>query len=374
MICKNKSFQNWLKVLNILNVLLVVFSLSIIYAIFNLKDEKVAILKVPSFSENKLKLENLKIIKEESESHLRFSMPCFKKLLKVYKIPNRPNETKKENHLIYFKENFYPITTDKIYLSIENNKLSFSDKIANSYLLIEEICSDLIKITQKCHLNEHFHQILEKSYFLPINIIDSKEMILRKPFLDLINCEFLGLDRIGELKNKPSFLIKVNNEPYSIQEKVSLFFDGKWKIGISSNKAYAYIQKAQSEKITMQLWDECNENYKEIIINKKNLPKRNLRITDFISDIHMRNKNQISFLIEKQKIFLFENDILVKRNGKWMSFAEIQNDDELYLVLKKVHPNHELEINLIEKNRVILHTFKVPVNRGSFAKKTHLRG
>jgi len=316
-------------------------------------------------------------IRGKESSLLPIHMNKLSSFLKVYQVPIRPISDISPTKLFFELEGtLYPVSSQKLYLDIRNEKLTVSESVTNSYLEIGARHNDILEVDQFCELDEPFSKRLHEKYSLPIKLLKTEEIFSEVPFLDVQNWEFLGLDELENLKGNSVYLIKAEDKLYNIQANSSLFYDKSWKTGTSASDPCIFFKEVSNEKMKLELWGKEDSFYNDLEIKRKYLPKKNLRISEIISDIHMRNKDQITFVIEKHKIFLKVGEIAVKRNGKWTLLSDAVDDfqNEMYIHLKEIKKNRDIVINVLEKNRVVVHNFIVPVSRGSFSKKPHPLG
>jgi len=373
MLYKRNSFQIWVRILSGSTIILVSALMLMLYLEYSLLEEKIAYPIEPIVAPANQKLPSEEI-REKKLNSLPVSMNSLQSFLKVYQIPARPTSSDNGSRLFFDIEgSLYPVASQKAYLEVQGEKLVLTDKKTNSYLEIKANYGGFLEIEQSCELDDPFSKQLQEKCSLPIKLLKANEIFSNPVFLDVQKWEFLGLNELEALKGHHVYLMKIGNQLYDIKAGSSLFFDKSWEVGASLNSPYIYIKEISSEKIDLELWSKGDDLYNKLEIKKKYSPKKSLRISDVISDIHMRNKDQISLIAGKHKIFLKEGEIAVKRNGKWTFFSDSVDDfqNEMYIHLEKIKKNRDLVINVLEKNRVVVHNFIVPVSRGSFAKKTH---
>jgi len=372
MLYKRNSFQIWVRIFNFTSIILASALLLTIYVELSLEKQKTAYPEPLSFLDQAVQKKPSKEIRAKKSGLPSVSMSDLSTFLKVYKIPARPILGDKSPALRFSIEGkLCPITSDKVYFDVKKDELIVTDKNTGSYLEIKAINKSFLEIDQYCELGEPFSRQLHKNYRLPINLLKSGEIFSSLPFSNSQEWEFLGLNMFEDLKDNRAYLMKICDQLYNIKTGDSLFFDKSWKMGTSFSCPYIYFKEVSSEKAIIELWDEKDSLYNRLEVKKKYTPKKNLRISDIISDVHLRNKDQISFIVDKHKIFLKEGEIAVKRGEKWVLFSDSVDDfkNEMYIHLKEIKKNRDILINVLEKNRTVVHNFVVPVSRGSFAKK-----
>ncbi len=375
MLYKRNSFQIWVRIFNFSSIILASTLLLMIYVVRSLEEKQIVYPEPPLLDPVSQKSPSMEIGARKSGPHL-ISMSNTSSFLKVYQIPSRPILSDNSSTLFFLVGGkLYPVTSDRVYFDIQKGELIITDKNTGSYLEIKDRDENFLEIDQYCELVEPFSKQLHECHRLPIHLLKSDEIFSALPFSNELEWEFLGLNMFEDLKGNQVYLMKIDDQPYSIKTGDSLFFNKSWKIGASFSCPYIYFKEVSDEKVVMELWNENDSLYNSLELKKKYTPKKNLRISDIISDVHLRNKDQISFIVDKHKIFLKVGKIAVKRGEKWIHFSDEVDDfkNEMYIHLKEIKENRDIVINVLEKNRTVVHNFVVPISRGSFAKKNTRR-
>ena len=266
--------------------------------------------------------------------------PDFSGKLKVYANEPRPDAQNKTKNLevALLSENKRKAVQgdEKFYLSY-NNGYKFADGPTDLWFSVCHKQPNIAKVTVGSRYKDQNNNIrdIEKTFDLTVFEQEPSEQGLDDGFSSLKNAIFLGPDLCMELsargdKSQCSRLILPSKEILFVKPgALFIFNESKWQIAENANtNGYSLfrISSLTQNNIDIEYWKKGEVGCKRVKLTKP-APGNALHVTDdFISDLCIRTKKQVSCKVQGQRMILTEKDFLYKKEGKWKK--GIQSDIE----------------------------------------------
>ncbi|KPK33127.1 MAG: hypothetical protein AMS24_02105 [Chlamydiae bacterium SM23_39] len=323
--------KNFIKIFFILFLILISIS-CFLFFIFS-KISKGSIKKF--FSGNiRLKKEKFSdVFFKTKQENFKIFFPKFSKEIQLFLHKARPDEVCNyfvEIFLIKGGKSRVFTTKEKIYLSY-NGCYDFSDAATNFWLSLTILNEDRIKVEMFVDLS--FTGKIEKESFFLAPIKKEKIFSDNKEIVSLKDAKWIGADLFLKLLENKDFENKQRLVFSSDKKKYQCFFsvgdlliykDGRWIEGNNyDTKKYsiAKIISFNENSLEIEYWEKDRLGEDKIVILKKNFSET-FRIQDqFITDIRIRTKNQISCLLKNRRMVLREKDILLKKDNLWKKIS-----------------------------------------------------
>lgn len=282
--------------------------------------------------------------------------PDFSNKIKLIMEEIRPDSVEKEKNLemILLSDNISKMISsgDKIYLAYDNG-YKISESPTNLWLLISQMAPNSSKVTLGTkYLDQNSISCeKEKSFDLATAEREINEAALRddQAYLSLKSAIFLGPDLSLDFKDKDKEKAQLNRLIFSSNESCFIkngdflvFKEGKWQIAQDDTKEFslAKVSMLNPNSLDIDYWKKGERGRARIKLNKPS-PGSGLHVNDdFISELNVRTKKQVSCKIQGQRIVLTEKDLLYKKEGIWkkgiLSDFENRNDVSDFFLFEKL--------------------------------------
>ncbi|MBI5346448.1 MAG: hypothetical protein HZB76_04835 [Chlamydiae bacterium] len=290
-----------------------------------------------------------------------FSFIDITKELKVYFSNPRPDSENKEPILLVELEtqnNTKLICpSQKLYLAIENNHFAFSDTKSAIWITPYVIDEKQVKIDFEIDMSCMQDQKLEnkKSSFI-VSVSTLKEEIASEEidnFKAFAKAKWLSSDLfLQKFKKEEIIASKLRLEidgqiVFAAENDYLIFKEGKWtKAALEDTTLYdlAKIGKIVGQKMQIEAWQALGNKKYCFFINLQSGAPMHQRAEDLFTNLRLRTRKHISCNLENQRFVLKENEILIKRDGKWRivkSEEEFLNksSDEIFVFEKILEKN-----------------------------------
>lgn len=264
-----------------------------------------------------------------------------------------PGEKNLEMILLSNKSSKVISSGEKIFLSNDNG-FNFSESPTDLWISTSLSSPNSSKITFGAKYLDQNNTLCEKEKRFDLAILDCEinEAILRadEGYLSLKNAIFLGPDLFLDLcdqnrdKAQLSRLIFPSKDSCFIKNGDLLIFkEGKWQVALESDtKEYslARVSLLNPNALDIDYWKKGERGRAKIRLAKP-AAASNLHVNDdFISELNVRTKKQVSCKIQGQRIILTEKDLLYKKDGIWkkgiLTDFENRNDIAEFFLFEKL--------------------------------------
>lgn len=275
---------------------------------------------------------------------LDVSIPEIKDEIEVFKLDSRPDEIKQKKFVIKFKKNLNErkiLENENLYIRILDEKsFDFSDTQTPLILSLNQINEDEVQIQIKADLKEiglaksHFNTFIVKplDYFIEPTTKDEN-------FQKLLSTKWWGQDLFLKIyKNEKSDRLEIDSSIFHLHlADILICKDGVWQKSEdqdSQNYLIAKIKTKDKKNMQIEAWNLRGDKYLFTIPKetKQYIP----RADQFITSARYRTKTYIRCQIEKQMLIVKQNDIVLKKDGRWkvlkknIDINEIKNNELFY--------------------------------------------
>jgi hypothetical protein len=244
-------------------------------------------------------------------------------------------------------------SNDKVFLCYDKS-LKFSETQTNFFLNLMPLRSDMVKVVVRgaYRTPDGRDKIEESSFEVKIHDQDNQSSNKEEEdYLSLKSALFLGPDLSLDLSEKTKSLSQLNrlifpskNILYVKEGDILLYVNNKWllKDKDDDTKKYSLARVSlTSSVLDLDFWKK-GEIKKRVIKLSKSLPATTLRVSDdFISELNIRTKRQVSCKIQGQRIVIKEKDLLYKKEGLWnkgsLNDLETINDATEFFIFDKLN-------------------------------------
>ena len=276
------------------------------------------------------------------------SFPDFSTKLKVFLHEPRPDSEIKDNTLevsLFSDNKSRKISShEKLYLTYDNG-YKFSDSPTSCWLDIDYTPPDIAKISACASFNDPNNNLSTTEKFFEITASEKElkdlEMKEDEGFLSLKNAIFLGPDLFLDLCEKDKETPRLNrlifpsNQIFFVKKGDFLIFkEGKWQVPENiDTKDYSLsrITSINQGILEIDYWKKGEIGRIKIKLIKPSQGNALHINDDFISDLSIRTKKQVSCKIQGQRMVINEKDFLYKKGGIWKkgSLSELENKEDL---------------------------------------------
>ncbi|MBN2479109.1 MAG: hypothetical protein JXA94_02660, partial [Parachlamydiales bacterium] len=242
---------------------------------------------------------------------------------------------------------------EKLYLDIlDENRVKFSkkDKKAFCSLYLNFIDSNKVKINIEADLSQFgIDEIIKNSFTkdLSDNFYnkDLLEFAIGSEFKIFSLAKLYTEDKLLSIyfknnENKNQKRLEIDSCIHYIDDKdILIFQDGKWekpKDGIDTKKySIARVKSIDSKLAQIEAWNvEGDKKYLFTFSYEPSKPM--VSKADFITSARKRTNTYISILVNKQRLIVKENDLIIKKDLRYrllkkdLDFSKIQKEEIFY--------------------------------------------
>jgi hypothetical protein len=267
----------------------------------------------------------------------------------------RPDEGKKEKYfevtLLSDNSSKVALPNEKIFLYYDQN-LKFAAAETDFYLKLASLNKDVVKVTAigAYKTLDGRDKINETSFEVKILEPANSSLSEEEDFLSLKKAIFLGPDLSLDLLDKTESHRQLNrliflskNTLYVKEGDILVYKDNKWKLKEEEDTTCFSLAKISlcNSSLNIDFWKK-GEIKKKVIILNKSLPATTLRAgDDFITELNIRTKKQVSCKIDGQRVIVKEKDLLYKKDGLWnkISLTGLENikDASEFFIFEKLN-------------------------------------
>ena len=266
--------------------------------------------------------------------------PDFSSKLKVYLYEPRPDAEDKDKNfevVLLFDNNRRKIVSsgEKLYLFYDNG-YKLSDNPTDLWFSVCYKLPNIANVIIGAGYNDQNNNIckIERSFEITACELEPKEPEPKTDdgFLCLKNAIFLGPDLYLDIcekesqKSQLSRLLLSSNDTYFVKQGALLVFrEGKWQLAENNidTKDYSLfrVSSLNQNNLEIDYWKKGESDRRKIKLAKLSSGSALHISDDFITDLSIRTKKQVSCKIQGQRIILTEKDFLYKKDGKWKKGA-----------------------------------------------------
>ena len=282
----------------------------------------------------------------------------FSKKIELGLYDPRPDESRKQKFievkLQSDKETRVISSGEKIYLYYDRG-YKFSKVPTEFWLMFSSINSNNVNVVVRaCYKDVEGNDLSKEESFelvastQGLNLLSDSE---EEEVLALKNAIYLGPDLFLDMCDKDNGhshlhrLMFLSNDMCHVKKGDHLIFkEGKWQVagrGIDT-KSYslARVNSINDKGLEIDCWKVGKVKKYKIILNKAN-HGTTLRVgEDFITELNVRTKRQISCKIQGQRVIINEKDLLYKKEGIWKKGSildfENQKDATEFFIFEKL--------------------------------------
>ena len=283
--------------------------------------------------------------------------PDFSNKLQVWFHEPRPDEENKEKYLevMLLSDNKSKIilSGDKLYLLFDQG-YKFSEKPTNFWLLFIYQYPNVVRVTMKARYMETDETIVTKEEHFELIVLEHDYKMLSmsedNAFLSLNKAICLGPDLFLDICEKEKehsqlqrLIFPSNETCYVKSGDLLIYKDSRWQLQDNlDTKGYplARINSFNVSGLDIDFWGKSEKIKRKIVLQKPSKGTTLHVSDDFISELNIRTKKQVSCKIQGQRIIINENDLLFKKKGIWkkgsLSDFESQEEASEFFIFEKL--------------------------------------